>query len=226
MKARRTYTSEDGFMESVLIEHRSDPNATKRWLKDCRPDLYDRLFLAAKALSPHLLDVETKLERDNVGKALQARLKKQPEIRGSSGARAVPIVARPAPDGDQAARPVHHRQPLAAHEPDRRLPRRRVDARRRADGGADRVSRQGGGHGSGRHQRELGHDRRPGAAMGPRHLRARTSVHASVAGDRPLAPMANYLALQNEGPARADGADQRHDGTANHTGFFPQGRLR
>ncbi len=83
-KAMQTYTSEAGYMEAARwIENQfPDPEATKRWLKERRPDLYRQLFPENRELSAHLKNIREKMERDNVGKAIIQYLKKNPQVKG------------------------------------------------------------------------------------------------------------------------------------------------
>ena len=78
------FTSEDGYMEAVgWIERKfSDPEGAKKWLKDRRPDLHAKLFPESWKLTPHMREVEHKLRRDPVGKAIVAYLDEHPEVRG------------------------------------------------------------------------------------------------------------------------------------------------
>ncbi len=83
-KVRRAFTSELGYMEAAdWVENQfPDPEAAKRWLKERRPDLHDILFPKNRELPKNLKEVERKLERDNVGRAIQDYLKQHPEIKG------------------------------------------------------------------------------------------------------------------------------------------------
>ncbi len=83
-KARRSYTSEQGFMEAAewIDNQFPDPGPVKKWLKERRPDIYDQIFPKARELSVHLKEVWEKLKRDSVGKAIREYLEKHPEVRG------------------------------------------------------------------------------------------------------------------------------------------------
>jgi hypothetical protein len=81
---RRSFTSEQGYMEAATwVEFNfPDPEAIKKWLKDRRPDLHDKLFPQARELSPALREVQQKMLLPNLGKGIQEYLKKHPEVRG------------------------------------------------------------------------------------------------------------------------------------------------
>lgn len=83
-KARRTFTSEQGYMEAAnWIETQfADPAKPKAWLKSRRPDLYDTLFPKARELSPQLKQIALKYDNDHVGAALRGYLGMHPEVRG------------------------------------------------------------------------------------------------------------------------------------------------
>jgi hypothetical protein len=83
-KARRTFTSEQGYMEATwwVESNFHDPDGVKSWLKDRRPDLYDTLFPKSRELSPRLEVVRRKFLWDNVGRGIQAYLTAHPDVRG------------------------------------------------------------------------------------------------------------------------------------------------
>jgi hypothetical protein len=83
-KIRRSYTSEQGYMEAAtwVESNFPQPEAVKTWLKDRRPDLYDKLFPKNRELSPRLREVQQKLLLPNMGQGIQAYLRKHPEVRG------------------------------------------------------------------------------------------------------------------------------------------------
>jgi hypothetical protein len=83
-KIRRSYTSEQGYMEAAtwVESNFPDPDAIKTWLKGRRPDLYDKLFPQSRELSPKLKEVQQKLLLPNLGRGIQAYLTKHPEVRG------------------------------------------------------------------------------------------------------------------------------------------------
>jgi hypothetical protein len=83
-KIRRSYTSEQGYMEAATWVEANfpDPDAIKTWLKGRRPDLYEKLFPQSRELSPRLKEVQQKMLLPNLGKGIQAYLTKHPEVRG------------------------------------------------------------------------------------------------------------------------------------------------
>lgn len=83
-KIRRSYTSEQGYMEAAtwVESNFPDPEAIKTWLKGRRPDLYDKLFPQSRELSPRLKEVQQKLMLPALGKGIQDYLTKHPEVRG------------------------------------------------------------------------------------------------------------------------------------------------
>ena len=83
-KLRQNYTSEEGYMEASnwMETQFAKPEVPKKWLKERRPDLYDKLFPKNRDMSPHMKEVWTKLQRDNVGTAIRAYLTKHPEVKG------------------------------------------------------------------------------------------------------------------------------------------------
>ncbi len=83
-KNRRSYTSEQGYMEAAnwVESNFPDPDAVKGWLKGRRPDLYATLFPQSRDLSPKLKAVQQKMLLPNLGKGIQAYLTAHPEVRG------------------------------------------------------------------------------------------------------------------------------------------------
>lgn len=83
-KARRTYTSEQGYMEAAnwVEVNFPDPEAVKKWLREKNPGLADKLFPQSRELSPKLKEVQRKLLLESVGKGIQNYLKQHPEVRG------------------------------------------------------------------------------------------------------------------------------------------------
>src|SRR5262245_12172636 len=83
-KARRTFTAEQGYMESAwwVEANFHNPDGEKTWLKERRPDLYDKLFPKNRELSPQLEDVRRRFLWDNVGKGVQQYLTAHPDVRG------------------------------------------------------------------------------------------------------------------------------------------------
>jgi len=95
-KTQRNYTAEQGFMEGAHWVERvfPDAEAAKAWLKQRRPDLYQKVFPEVRELSSHLRGIQRKLGRRNVGKAIQDFLEKNSEVKavfwrkgGATGAR-------------------------------------------------------------------------------------------------------------------------------------------
>jgi hypothetical protein len=83
-RARRTYTSEQGYMEAAnwVEANFPQPDAVKTWLRERRPDLADTLFPKSRELSPRLKEVQQKFLLPSVGKGIQAYLTQHPEVRG------------------------------------------------------------------------------------------------------------------------------------------------
>lgn len=84
-KSRRTYTSEQGFMEAAGWVERNfpDPVKAKAWLKERRPDLYADLFPANREMSPAERSINRALQGENVGRAIREFLEKNPGVRGA-----------------------------------------------------------------------------------------------------------------------------------------------
>lgn len=82
-KVVQRYTSEQGYMEARRwIQSRfSDPEVPKKWFKDRRPDLYEALYPAKIQVPERLREVQKKLERENVAKAIREYLAKNPEVK-------------------------------------------------------------------------------------------------------------------------------------------------
>jgi hypothetical protein len=83
-KARRSYTSEQGYMEAAGWVEGNFPDAAKAkaWLKERRPDLYDKLFPASREMTPEQRAIYEKMRGENVGRAIREFLDKNPKIRG------------------------------------------------------------------------------------------------------------------------------------------------
>jgi hypothetical protein len=83
-RIRRSYTSEQGYMEAAtwVESNFPQPEPVKAWLKERRPDLYDKLFPKNRELSPRLREVQQKFLLPNMGQGIQAYLRKHPEVRG------------------------------------------------------------------------------------------------------------------------------------------------
>ncbi len=95
-KAQGGYTAEQGFMEGAHWVERvfPDAEATKAWLKQRRPDLYQKVFPEERELSAHLRGIRGRLSSRNVGQAIQKFLEKRPDVEavfwrkgGGTGAR-------------------------------------------------------------------------------------------------------------------------------------------
>src|SRR5262249_32238628 len=83
-KARRTFTSEQGYMEAAwwVEANFHDPDGVKAWLKGRRPDLYEKLFPKNRELSPQLEEVRKKFLWENQGEGIQRYLTQHPDVRG------------------------------------------------------------------------------------------------------------------------------------------------
>ena len=83
-RIRRSYTSEQGYMEAATWVEANfpDPEAIKKWLRERRPDLADKLFPQSRELPPKLKIVQEKMLWPSLGKGIQAYLTKHPEVRG------------------------------------------------------------------------------------------------------------------------------------------------
>src|SRR4029078_12727211 len=83
-RIRRSYTSEQGYMEAATWVEANfpDPEAIKKWLRERRPDLADKLFPQSRELPPQLKIVQKKMLLPNLGKGIQAYLTAHPEVRG------------------------------------------------------------------------------------------------------------------------------------------------
>ncbi|MPY90908.1 MAG: hypothetical protein GEU99_23710 [Luteitalea sp.] len=83
-EARRTYTSEQGYMEAANWVERNfpDPAEAKAWLKERRPDLYDELFPASREMTPEQRVIYEQMRGENVGRAIREYLEQHPTIRG------------------------------------------------------------------------------------------------------------------------------------------------
>src|SRR5437588_575877 len=83
-KARRTYTSEQGYMEAAnwVEANFPAPDAVKAWVRDRRPELAEKLFPQSRELSPRLKEVQKKFLLPSVGKGIQNYLQQHPDVRG------------------------------------------------------------------------------------------------------------------------------------------------
>ena len=69
-KARRTYTSEQGYMEAAnwVEGNFPRPDEAKAWLKQRRPDLYDKLFPKNREMTPDQKAIYEKMRgREGLG---------------------------------------------------------------------------------------------------------------------------------------------------------------
>jgi hypothetical protein len=84
-KARRTYTSEQGYMEAAnwVDAQFPEPAKAKAWLKERRPDLYDKLFPASREMTPRQREIYEKMRGENVGKSIREFLEANPKVRGA-----------------------------------------------------------------------------------------------------------------------------------------------
>ena len=83
-KSRRTYTSEQGYMEAAswVEANFPEPAKAKAWLKERRPDLHDKIFPANREMSPGQREIYEKMRGESVGKSIREFLEKNPKIRG------------------------------------------------------------------------------------------------------------------------------------------------
>ncbi len=84
-KSRRTYTSEQGYMEAAnwVDANFPRPDEAKAWLKQRRPDLYDKIFPANRQMSPRQRELYEKMRGESIGKGIREFLDKNPQIRGA-----------------------------------------------------------------------------------------------------------------------------------------------
>lgn len=84
-ETRRSYTSEQGYMEAAnwVESNFPDPTAAKAWLKGRRPDLHDKLFPASREMSPRQKEIFAAMRGENVGRAIREYLEKKPKLRGA-----------------------------------------------------------------------------------------------------------------------------------------------
>lgn len=103
-KSRRTYTSEQGFMEAAawVEQNFPDPVKAKAWLKERRPDLYDDLFPASREMTPAERSIYGALQGESVGRAILEFLDENPRVRdvywGTGGSTSLRRYLRPAED--------------------------------------------------------------------------------------------------------------------------------
>ena len=84
-KARRSYTSEQGYLEAAnwVEGNFPDPAKAKEWLKGRRPDLYAKLFPASREMTPKQKEIFEKMRGENMGRAIREFLEKNPKLRGA-----------------------------------------------------------------------------------------------------------------------------------------------
>jgi len=84
-KARRSYTSEQGFMEAAnwVDAQFPDPAKAKEWLKARRPDLHAKLFPASREMTPRQKEIYEAMRGESVGRAIREFLEKNPKLRGA-----------------------------------------------------------------------------------------------------------------------------------------------
>ena len=84
-KARRSYTSEAGYMEAAnwVDANFPDPAAAKDWLKQRRPDLHAKLFPASREMTPRQKEIYEKMRGESVGAAIREFLEKNSKLRGA-----------------------------------------------------------------------------------------------------------------------------------------------
>ena len=132
-KARRTYTSEQGYMEAAnwVDANFPEPAKAKAWLKERRPDLYDKLFPASREMTPRQREIYEKMRGESVGKSIREFLEDEPEDprRVLGQGRQHQPAALHAPGGSEVSRTVSRRQPMGRHGSARHVPGRRVAAR-------------------------------------------------------------------------------------------------
>ncbi len=103
-KARRSYTSEQGYMEAAnwVDLQFPDPAAAKAWFREKRPDLADKIFPQSRELTPKLKVIYEKYRGESMGTAIREFLEKNPKVRGvfwgKGGSTSLRRYLRPAED--------------------------------------------------------------------------------------------------------------------------------
>jgi len=71
--SRRTYTSEQGYMEAAnwVDANFPDPAKAKAWLKERRPDLHEKIFPAGREMTPRQKEIYEKMRGESVGAAIR-----------------------------------------------------------------------------------------------------------------------------------------------------------
>jgi len=84
-KVRRTYTSEQGYMEAAnwVEGNFPEPEKAKDWLRQRNPALADKLFPRERELSAAQKAIYETMRGENVGKAIREYLEKHPTYRGA-----------------------------------------------------------------------------------------------------------------------------------------------
>ncbi len=82
VKANRWFTSEQGYMEvrTWLLQHFSDPEVPKKWLREHRPDLYKAIFQREDDSAQELVDLGRKFGGRSVGDAIVKYLDQHKEV--------------------------------------------------------------------------------------------------------------------------------------------------
>ncbi|HTF92999.1 MAG TPA: hypothetical protein VK632_08130, partial [Verrucomicrobiae bacterium] len=82
VKANRWFTSEQGYMEvrTWLLQHFSDPEVPKKWLREHRPDLYKAIFQREGDSAQELVDLGRKFGGRSVGDAIVKYLDQHKEV--------------------------------------------------------------------------------------------------------------------------------------------------
>ena len=84
-RTRRSYTSEQGYMEAAnwVDANFPEPEKAKAWLKERRPDLHAQLFPAGREMTPRQKEIYEKMRGESVGRAIREFLEKHPALRGA-----------------------------------------------------------------------------------------------------------------------------------------------
>ncbi|HXH06035.1 MAG TPA: hypothetical protein VNI83_05520 [Vicinamibacterales bacterium] len=83
-KARRSYTSEQGYMEAAnwIEANFPDPDKAKGWLRQQRPDLYAKLFPPEREMTPRQREIYERMRGEQIGRRIREYLEQHPRIRG------------------------------------------------------------------------------------------------------------------------------------------------
>jgi hypothetical protein len=84
LEEMKSYTSEKGYMEAStwMSFGFTSPGAPKKWLKERRPDLYEKLYPAAHKLPDNLVAASQKYTLQSVGGGVRDYLANHPEVKG------------------------------------------------------------------------------------------------------------------------------------------------